>query len=50
MYVRALPADIEGWGVRGWTWGRALKALRRLETFDGEEGTYGHALACTNDS
>ncbi|WP_409328546.1 mycofactocin dehydrogenase MftG [Trujillonella humicola] len=30
-FVRATPADCDGWGVPGWAWAAVLPAFRRLE-------------------
>jgi choline dehydrogenase len=41
LYVRALPIDLERWGMGSkWTWKKALEIYMRMEDFDGPNVSY----------
>ena len=50
VYMRALPADIEAWGLPKWTWERMFGLYKDLEHYTGHDDGSGVHGTCSSAS
>ncbi len=49
VYMRALPSDIEAWGLPAWSWERMLNLYTNLEHYTGHNDQAGVHGTCSGD-